>query len=242
MRASLFITCLSDLFFPQVGEAVVKILRRQNIQVDFPAAQTCCGQPLINSGYKNETLPLAKRFIEIFEDSEYIVTPSGSCALIVKEYPRVLAHDARWRERAECVAARTFEFTSFLVRVLGVTDLGTTMNARVTYHDSCHLSRGLGVRDEPRQLLRAVRGLELVEMKNSDACCGFGGSFSVRYPDISVAMLSDKVRWIEESGAQILVAGDAGCTMNIAGALARQEHKIRVMHIAQLLGEAMSDE
>lgn len=243
MRASLFVTCLSDLFFPQVGEAVVKILRRQNIQVDFPAAQTCCGQPLINSGYKNETLSLAKRFIEIFEDSEYIVTPSGSCALIVKqEYPRVLTCDARWRERAERVAAKTFEFTAFLVRVLGVTDLGATMNARVTYHDSCHLNRGLGVRDEPRQLLRAVRGLELVEMKNSETCCGFGGSFSVRYPDISVAMLSDKIRWIEESGAQILVAGDAGCSMHLAGALARRESRIRLMHIAQLLGEATGDE
>lgn len=240
MRASLFITCLNDLFFPRVGEAATQILRRQKVEVEFPTTQTCCGQPLLNSGYKNDTIPLAKRFIEIFEDAEYIVTPSGSCALIVKhDYPNLFTSDPHWRQRAERVAAKTFEFTSFLVRVLGVTDVGAAMNARVTYHDSCHLHRGLGVHDEPRRILRAVRGLELVEMENAETCCGFGGSFSVRYPDISVAMLSEKVRWIEASGAQILVAGDAGCSMHLAGALTRRQSKIRVMHVAELLWIAM---
>lgn len=238
MRASLFITCLNDLFCTHVGESVVRILRRLDVAIDFPSAQTCCGQPLLNSGYPSDARKLAQRFIEIFESSEYIVTPSGSCALAVKhDYLNLFANDIEWRARAEKIAARTYEFTSFLVNVLGVNDLNATFNARATYHDSCHLNRGLGVHDEPRELLKHVRGLELVEMEHSETCCGFGGSFAIRYPGISTAMLDDKLTWIQNTGAQVLVVGDAGCAMHLAGALARREPKIRVMHVAQILDE-----
>lgn len=240
MRASLFITCLNDLFFPQVGESVVRVLRALNVTVDFPTAQTCCGQPLLNSGYQAEARALAKRFIETFEPAEYVVTPSGSCALVVKhDYVNLFADDAEWRGRAEKLAARTFEFTSFLVNRLKVRDMNATFNAQATYHDSCHLNRGLGVHDEPRELLRHVRGLSLTEMENAGTCCGFGGSFAVRYPGISTAMLDDKVKWIENTGAQVLVVGDAGCSMQLAGALARRAGKVRVMHVAQVLDEGM---
>ncbi len=242
MRASLFITCLNDLFFPQVGESVVRVLRHLDVAVDFPSAQTCCGQPLLNSGYHAESRNLAKRFIEIFEASEYIVTPSGSCALVVKhDYLNLMANDPEWRARAERIAARTYEFTSFLVNVLKVRDLNATCSARATYHDSCHLNRGLGVHDEPRELLEHVRGLELVEMEHSDTCCGFGGSFAVRYPGISTAMLQDKIKWIEDTNADLLVVGDAGCSMQLAGALVRQNPKVRVMHIAQVLDEGLRE-
>lgn len=241
MRASLFITCLNDLFFPQVGESVVRVLRALHVAVDFPAVQTCCGQPLLNSGYQPDARALAKRFIEIFEPAEYVVTPSGSCALVVKhDYLNLLAGEPDWRERAERLAARTFEFTSFLVNVLNVKNVNATFNALATYHDSCHLNRGLGVHDEPRELLKNVRGLSLVEMENAETCCGFGGSFAVRYPGISTAMLDDKLKWIEQTGAQVLVVGDAGCSMHLAGALARRNgNHVRVMHVAQVLDEGM---
>jgi L-lactate dehydrogenase complex protein LldE len=233
---ALFVTCLADLFFPEVGEATVKLLRQAGCRVTFPAGQTCCGQPAFNTGYRREAARLARRFIALFEDADAVVAPSGSCTLMVKqEYPHLFAQEPAMRARAEALAARTFDLATFLVDVLGVTELGARFDGRVTYHDSCHLNQGLGVHEAPRQLLRAVEGLELVEMADSDRCCGFGGTFAVKMPDISTAMLGDKLDRIVATGAQTVVVCDASCGMQIAGGLSRRGSPVKVIHLAQLL-------
>ncbi|MFQ6015691.1 MAG: (Fe-S)-binding protein [Anaerolineae bacterium] len=236
LRVSLFVTCLTDLFYPEIGEGVVQVLRRLGIKVDFPSQQTCCGQPAFNSGYRQEAAQLARRFITIFEGADYVVAPSGSCTHMVRhEYPRLLADDPAMHARARALSGKVYEFTEFLVKVLGVSDVGAVYHRLVTYHDSCHLRRGLGVVQEPRALLRAVKGLELVEMAKSDRCCGFGGSFAVRFPEISQAILEEKVERVLATGADILVAADAGCLMHIGGALQRKGRQVETMHVAQLL-------
>ncbi len=236
MRVALFVTCLADLFYPQVGEDVLRVLWRLGVDVDFPEGQTCCGQPAYNSGYWREATALARHFLDVFDSAPLIVTPSGSCAAMVRQQvPRLFADDPARRAQAEAIAARTFEFSEFLVRVLGVEDVGATYNGSVTYHDACHLCRGLGVSQEPRQLLRAVRGLTLVEMERPDWCCGFGGSFAVRMPAISSAILAQKIQRAQASGAATLVTSDAGCSMHIAGRLQRLGEKMQVLHIAQVL-------
>lgn len=235
-RVALCVTCLPDLFFPEVGEATVKVLQRLGVSLDFPPGQTCCGQPAYNSGHMREAAQLARRFISIFEGYDAVVMPSGSCATMVKiEYPHLLAHDPEMRARAEALSQRTFEFTQFLVDMLGVDDVGAAYTGTVTYHDACHACRTLGVRDQPRRLLRTVRGLKLVEMERSDACCGFGGVFSVRLPDISDGMLEVKRSNIMASGADAVVTTDAGCMMQMAGGLSRHGQDVRVLHIAQVL-------
>jgi len=236
-RASLMVTCLGDLFFPHVGVAIVRVLRRLGVAVDVPADQTCCGLPLFNSGYHAEAAAVARRTAALFRDSEHVVVPSGSCAWMVKhEYPGLLAEAGLARE-AEDLAARTHEFSQFLVRVLGVTEFSSTVPGRVTYHDSCHLLRGLHESESPRTLLGKLRGAELVPLTGADECCGFGGSFAVRLPEVSAQILAKKVANVEATGAACLVACDAGCLMQMGGGLTRNRSKVRAVHLAELLGE-----
>lgn len=233
---TLFIQCLVDGIFPEVGEAVVGIFRKLGVSLTCPTRQTCCGQPAFNSGYQGEARMAARRFIEIFQTAETIVCPSGSCVTMVRHhYPQLFADDAAWLQRAQEVAAKTFELTEYLVDILGVDDLGAHYNGVVTYHDSCHLLRNLRVKEQPRSLLRKIAGVEFVEMNDSDRCCGFGGSFSFKYGDISAAMAEDKVNNIIASGADTVVGCDMGCLMNIQGMLSRKGSSIKAMHIAQLL-------
>jgi L-lactate dehydrogenase complex protein LldE len=229
------ITCLGDALFPDVGVATVRLLRRLGVEVDFPRAQTCCGQPHFNSGYHDLAADLARHTIAAFHSGRTVVTPSGSCAAMIKlEYPELLHGDLVWHARAEDLAHRTRELSDFLVNVLGIEDVGAHFEGRATYHMSCHL-RGLGVRGEPERLLRRVRGLELVALERFDECCGFGGSFAVRYPGISGAMVEDKAALIEKSGANLVVATDAGCLMNMGGCLRRRGCGVRALHLAQVL-------
>jgi L-lactate dehydrogenase complex protein LldE len=238
MKASLFITCLVDQFFPEVGVALVSLLRKLDVEVDFPSAQTCCGQPAFNSGFRREARELASRFIAIFERSDYVVTPSGSCASMTKVfYPDLFKDDPVMLERAERLAARTFEFTGFLVNVLGVEDVGARYEGKVALHKSCHLLRELEVRQEPIRLLKAVKGIELVEMERAETCCGFGGLFAIKYPHISGGILQEKIACIRNCGAETVVASDMGCLMQIAGGLSRLSLPVKTMHIAELLAK-----
>lgn len=238
MKVSLFVTCLVDQFFPEVGLSAVSVLRGLGVEVDFPAEQTCCGQPAFNSGFTSEARDLAKRFISIFESSEYVVAPSGSCASMVRVfYAELFEDDPDWRKRAESLASRTYEFTEFLVNVLGVEDVGAVYHGKVALHQSCHLLRELNVRTEPQCLLRSVKGIEVVELERAEACCGFGGLFSIKYPHISGSILQDKIESVEKSGADVVVASDVGCLMHIAGGLSRQSAAARTMHIAELLAK-----
>jgi L-lactate dehydrogenase complex protein LldE len=230
------ITCLGDMFFPEVGVAMVTLLRRLGVEVDFPAGQTCCGMPLFNSGYHDEAVRVAARTVRLFEASEHVVVPSGSCAWMVKtEYPGLLGNDPKLRAAAEALAARTRELSQFLVEVLDVRSVESNFRGRVTYHDSCHLLRGLGESRAPRELLRGVPGVELVDLPGSDECCGFGGSFSVRLPEVSTAILDKKLDNVARTGADCLVACDGGCLMQMAGGLARRRSRVRALHLAQVL-------
>ncbi|MBA2733145.1 MAG: (Fe-S)-binding protein [Acidobacteria bacterium] len=236
MKVSLFITCLVDQFTPQVGISMTRVLHKLGVEVEFLQAQTCCGQPGYNSGFKTEARKLAERFIDIFEQSQYIVAPSGSCTGMVRVfYADLFKNDRVNRDRAEALASKTYEFTEFLVKVLGVEDVGATYDGSVTLHQSCHLLRELNVEKEPRLLLEAIKGAQIVELESSDVCCGFGGLFSVKYPLISGGILQDKIDCIKKCGAETVVACDAGCLMHIAGGLSRQRVPVRTMHIAELL-------
>jgi len=235
LRVSLLVTCLGDALFPEVGVATVRLLRRLGHEVDFPAAQTCCGQPHFNSGYHDDARALARHTITAFARSPLVVAPSGSCAAMVKlEYPHLFEGDPSWHARAADLARRTHELSDFLVNVLGVEDVGARFEGRVTYHMACHL-RGLGLVSEPERLLRRVRELELLPLERADECCGFGGSFAVRFPQISGAMVRDKAAFIEQTGAGVVVATDSGCLMNIAGCLRRRGSKVRTLHLAEVL-------
>jgi L-lactate dehydrogenase complex protein LldE len=234
-RASLMVTCLGDLFFPEVGVSIVRLLRKLGVALDVPADQTCCGLPLFNSGYHRDAAAVAGRTVELFKDSEHVVVPSGSCAWMVKhEYPGLLARTALARE-AEALAARTHEFSQFLVRVLGVTEFTAAVPGRVTYHDSCHLLRGLNESQSPRTLLGRLKGAELVALPGADECCGFGGSFAVRLPEVSSQILAKKLASVESTGADCLVACDAGCLMQMGGGLKRANSRVRALHLAELL-------
>lgn len=235
MKVSLLVTCLGDALFPDVGVATVRLLRRLGVEVDFPQAQTCCGQPHFNSGYHAEARALAKHTIQAFANGQTVVTPSGSCAAMVKlEYPELFHDDLVWHGRAEDLAHRTHELSDFLVNVLKVEEVGARFQGKATYHMACHL-RGLGIQSEPERLLRKVEGLEFVPLERFDECCGFGGSFSVRYPGISGAMVEDKATLIEKAGVDAVVATDAGCLMNIGGCLRRRGCRVRTLHLAELL-------
>jgi L-lactate dehydrogenase complex protein LldE len=229
------VTCLGDLFYPEVGARIVRLLRRLGVGVDFPAGQTCCGLPLFNSGYRREAAAVARRTAALFRDAESVVVPSGSCAWMVKhEYPGLMS-DAGAAADARALAARTYELSQFLVHVLARVEFSSAVPGRVTYHDSCHLLRGLREARTPRTILEHLRGASLVELPGSDECCGFGGSFSVRLPEVSAAILEKKLGNIEATGADCLVACDAGCLMQIGGGLRRRGSRTRAVHLAELL-------
>jgi L-lactate dehydrogenase complex protein LldE len=226
---------LGDTLFPDVGVATVRLLRRLGVEVDFPQAQTCCGQPHFNSGYHDDARDLARHTIRAFANGQPVVAPSGSCAAMVKlEYSELFKGDKIWASKAEDLARRTHELSDFLINVLHREDVGARFHGKATYHMACHL-RGLGMRAEPERLLQNVKDLELVPLERSDECCGFGGSFAVRYPGISGAMVGDKAALIEKTGADVVVATDAGCLMNIAGCLRRRGSRVRAMHLAEIL-------
>lgn len=235
MRVSLFITCLGEVFYPGVGKDVVEILERSGCEVDFPKGQTCCGQPAYNSGYRKDAAKAARQMIKVFSDSEYIVTPSGSCAAMVKEYETLLKDDPEWQAKARAVAEKTYEFTQFLVEILKVEDVGAKFPAKATYHTSCHMTRLLGVGDAPMKLLSHVEGLELEPLANNYDCCGFGGTFAVKMVPISEQMVDEKVRHVEETKAEVLIGADSGCLMNIKGRFDRLGKSIEVKHIAEIL-------
>jgi len=228
------VTCLADALFPDVGMATVGVLRRLGIEVDFPEQQTCCGQPPFNSGYREAAREVARHTLRVFDNGQTVVTPSGSCAAMVKLEYRELFQDTPEHQRAEDLAARTHELSDFIVNVLGVEDVGARCECKATYHMACHL-RGLGLRTEPERLLRHVMGLEYIGLERADECCGFGGSFSVRFPGISGAMVQDKAALIESTGADAVVATDAGCLMNIGGCLRRRGSRVRALHLAEVL-------
>ena len=236
MRASLLVTCLADMFYPEVGVSVVRLLRGLGVAVDFPADQTCCGLPFFNSGYHREAARLARRTVKLFSGSEHVVVPSGSCAWMVKkEYPGLARDDPKARAEALALAGRTYELSQLLVKVLKVTSLPTDFRGRVTYHDSCHLLRGLGESRAPRALLRGAAGVELVELPGADQCCGFGGSFAVRLPEVSAAILGKKLASVEATGADYLVSCDPGCLMQMGGGLSRRGSQVKAVHLAQIL-------
>lgn len=238
-RITLFIQCLVDTLYPEAGEAMVRLFDRLGVSMDCPTDQTCCGQPAFNSGYWTEARTAAKRFIEIFENSGPIVCPSGSCVDMVRNhYPALFKDNPRWLERANAVAGQTYELTEYLVDVLGIEDVGASFQGKVTYHDSCHLNRNLGISAQPRKLISNISGCSLVEMKDSTRCCGFGGTFSVNYPDISTAMAEEKVQNIMASGADAVTGCDISCLMNIQGIVNRRNYPLKVLHIAQLLAAA----
>ena len=250
MRVYLFVTCLVDTFFPGVGEGMVKVLDRLGVEVEFPAGQTCCGQPAFNSGYREDALAVAERFVSIFgealegsgDEEPYIVCPSGSCTTMIKVfYKELFANQPVLLDKLSAITERTYEFSEFLIKVVKTADVGAAYEGVVTYHDSCHLLRELGVKDEPRRLIEAVKGTEFREMEMHDACCGFGGTFSIKFPRVSVSMLDEKIDCIIGSGADTVVSSDMGCLMNIKGALTRRKIPVKVMHIAELLANTSGE-
>jgi L-lactate dehydrogenase complex protein LldE len=235
-RVALFVTCLVDLFRPSVGFATVKLLRDAGCEVVVPSAQTCCGQPAWNSGDRATAKAIARHVIAAFEPHDHVVAPSGSCAAtIAKDYARMFDADDPWAARAVALGDRTHEITSFLVDVLGVASVPASVDVVATYHDSCSGLRSLGVRDQPRRLLGSVAGVELREMAEAEVCCGFGGTFCVKYPDISNSMAGDKTRHAAETGADLLLAGDLGCLLNMAGKASREGRGFRARHVVEVL-------
>jgi|SRR5690625_847739 len=235
MNVSLFITCLGDVFHADTGAHVVELLERLGCKVDFPRAQTCCGQPAFNSGYHKEAVEAAKHMMETFEHSEYVVGISGSCVYMVHEYEKLFDEGSEWRKRAVALKQKTFELTQFIVDILGVEDVGAEYHGTATYHTSCHMTRLLGVKDAPMKLLNNVKGLTLVDLPNRSDCCGFGGTFAVKMNDISKQMVDEKVHHIKETEAEILIGADSSCLMNIGGRLSREELPVKVKHIAEIL-------
>lgn len=236
LRVGLLPTCLVDLFRPDVGFAAVDLLEKGGARVDVPPGLTCCGQPAYNAGDRPAAQALARQVIAALEGFDYVVAPSGSCAGMLRaHYPDLLADDPAWHRRAVALSARTFELVSFLVDVLHLEGLETSFARKVVYHESCSSLREMKVHAQPRQLLGQVAGLELRELPRAEACCGFGGTFCVKYPDISTRMVSDKVADVVASGADVLLAGDLGCLLNIAGRLSRLGHTIEVRHVAEVL-------
>ena len=238
MRVALMATCINDALFPDTGKAVVTVLRRLGVEVDFPEQQTCCSQPMVNTWYLDEAVPVVRTFVSALEGYDAVVAPSGSCAGCARHQHGLVARrsgDPQLQRAVAEVSPRVHELSEFLVDVLGVTDVGASFPHRVTYHPTCHSLRMLGVGDRPVRLLRAVAGIDLVELPAAAECCGFGGTFAVKNLDTSVAMGSDKARRVLETGAEVLVAGDNSCLMHIGGLLSRQRAGVRVLHLAEVL-------
>lgn len=242
-RAALFITCLGDTMFPDAGRALVRLLERLGVAVEFPAGQTCCGQMHFNSGYLPETIPLVRQFVRVFGDSEVVVSPSASCVAMVRDYYGRVAEASGDRGLMNAVAQlspRVLELTELIIDRLDVVDVGAYFPHRVTYHPTCHGLRMLGLGDRPLRLLEAVRGIDLVSLPDASQCCGFGGTFAVKNSDTSVAMVTDKVRAVLDTGAEVCTATDSSCLMQIAGALSRQRAGVRTMHLAEILASSES--
>lgn len=241
MRVSLFITCLADTFYPRAGIAVVKLLEHLGCDVGFPQRQTCCGQPMYNSGFHHEAREAARAMIKVFEDSQWVVTPSGSCAAMIREYyPDMFQGDHAYEQGAKDLAHKTYEFIEFLVNVLKVDlrKLGVTWRGKATYHYSCHL-RGIGITDEPVRLIEQIQGLQFTPLERADECCGFGGAFAIKYPRISGNMVRDKVQCIRDTGADVVISNDAGCTMNISGACRRERCGVGFITLAEIIAEGL---
>ena len=234
-KVGLFVTCLADLIRPRTAFAALTLLRRAGCAVEAPASQTCCGQPAFNAGDRGDARNIAQNVIAAFEDFDYVVAPSGSCMGMIRHYPELFADDPGWRARAEALAAKGHELTSFLVDVLGFRPQGVALEARATYHDSCSGLRELNVMRQPRALLDAVEGLKLTPLPDAQSCCGFGGTFCVKYPAISNAIVEEKAASIEGTEADLLLGGDLGCLMNMAGKLHRRGSRIRAFHVAEIL-------
>lgn len=235
IQVGLFVTCLVDTFRPQVGFATVKLLEQAGCTVDVPSQQTCCGQPAFNSGDRATTRDIAKQTIEAFDGYHYVVAPSGSCIGMLHYYADLFDDKDPWKARAEDLKQRSFEITSFLVDVLNFDQISSHFNQQVTYHDSCSGLRQLGVKQQPRKLLAAVEGTELTEMTEAETCCGFGGTFCVKYPDISNRMVSNKTSYADETGATTLLGGDLGCLLNMAGKLKREGKTLQARHVVEVL-------
>jgi L-lactate dehydrogenase complex protein LldE len=238
VRVALFITCFNDTLFPETGRATVEVLERLGMEVDFPLDQTCCGQMHFNTGYQREAIPLVRRFVDVFEGYDAVVAPSGSCVSMVRElYPMAaeLAGDRLLAESVEQLGPRVFELSEFVVKKLGITDVGAYYPHRVTYHPTCHSLRMLKVGEAPLELLRNVRGLDLVELSEPEECCGFGGTFAIKNADTSAAMLSDKIRRVLDTEAEVCTAGDNSCLMHIGGGLSRLHAGVETVHLAQIL-------
>ena len=239
---ALFVTCLVDLFRPSVGFAAAKLLEQAGCHVVVPSAQTCCGQPAYNSGARADATAIAAQVIDAFAGYTYVVAPSGSCAGMIKDhYPALFAADPAMKAKADDLARRTWELVSFLRNERGMTEVAATYAGRVTYHDACSGLRELGIKAQPRELLNSVAGLELVEMHDPEACCGFGGTFCIKYPDVSVDIVSRKTATINATGADTLLAGDLGCLMNMAGRLQREGSAVKARHVAEVLA-GMTDQ
>lgn len=237
MKVSLFVTCLVDQLWSTIGVSTVEVLRKVGCEVEFDERQTCCGQPAFNTGYRSEARQLAERFIKNFEETnaEAVVCPSGSCTAMVHHFAELFPDEPEWRRRARALGGKTYELSFFLVHILKLEDVGASWSGRLTWHDACHGLRDLGLKSEPRRLIRHVRGAHLVELKDAEACCGFGGTFSVKYPEISLAILDQKIETIEKAEVQAVVAADASCLMQLGGRLSRNGSKVQVMHLAELL-------
>lgn len=235
-RVSLFVTCIIDQFFPQVGMAAVEVLERTGYEVDFPEEQTCCGQPAFNTGFRAEARQVARHFLDVFRDAEYIVVPSGSCtSMVTHHYEELFAKDPQRLEETRRIIPRMWELSKFLLEVVRVEDVGARYDGAVTFHDSCHGLRDLGIKEGPRRLLSHVRGLELREMEIAEECCGFGGTFSVKFPDVSGGMARTKIESIVKTGAGAVVGVDSSCLMQLQGALSRTGLPVRTLHLAEVL-------
>jgi L-lactate dehydrogenase complex protein LldE len=243
MRVALMVTCINDAMFPETGKAVVRLLRRLGVEVEFPSSQTCCAQPMVNTGYLDEAVPVVRNFVDSFAGYDAVVTPSGSCAGSARHQHGLVARrsgDQGLADAVDRVSPTVYELSEFLVDVLGAEDVGAYFPHTVTYHPTCHSLRMLGVGDRPTRLLRAVRGLRLIDLPQAEECCGFGGTFAVKNADTSVAMGSDKARHVRSTGAEVVVAGDNSCLMHIGGLLSRQRSGVRVMHLAEILASTES--
>ncbi len=241
MKVSLFIPCLNEHFYPESGISMVKIFNHLGVDVEYVDNQTCCGQPAFNSGYRKEIIPVVERFIELFKDKEFIVAPSGSCVSFVKCFYKELNINSKLIPALELLSNRIFEFTEFIVDVLKIESIGGQLNYKVTYHDSCHLLRELGIHDQPRKLIRSIKNINFIEMEKSDTCCGFGGTFSYKFEDVSIAMVERKCKYIDESGAEYCIGADSSCLMNIEGYLRKHNMKAKTMHIADLLALSLNN-
>lgn len=240
MKVSLMITCMCDIFASNVGKDTLELLEHLGCEVDFPEAQTCCGQPAFNSGYLNDSKKAMKQMMKAFRHSEYVVAPSGSCIGMVREYPAIFKGDPEWEEEATALAEKAYEVTQFIVDVLGIEEVGAIFPNRVTYHPSCHMTRILGVKEAPVKLLSGVQDIDFVELPIKEDCCGFGGTFAVKNAAISTAMAQEKSQHVTETEAEYLTGGDMACLMNIGGMMEREGKQVKVVHITEILNHRIN--